>query len=475
MSMQDEGRPVAPRGYDCASSETKTTSADDKGTVVPPRMGRRDWAALGLAAGLAVAWCVRLWQDYSEVSAAMWLMGGADLTLLVMGFFAALLALRGRVRELSRGQVALLAATAACALVPALNRCEELRAFNAFVLGACCLVTFYALCGAGVRRALGVTGWLRSAGNFARAQLAHVGLPFRAVRGLPGSTLGSALVGILAAAGVSLAVVPLLASADVAFANLVSRVVPALDQLPSTIIRVARCALLILLAFSLMYSALHGEVEPAASGTVAKPAPVVALGIVLGSMDALYAAFALLQVGYLFGDASANGGYAEYARTGFFQLVAVAVINLVLLAVALHTRRSASRSLVLSVLELTLVGLTAVLVASAAWRMTLYVGEYGLTLLRAMTYAGMVAIAGLLVVVAARILREDFPAVAWGTGVVLVVWLTFALSRPAVWIAQYNVDGYLSGTIERIDVDYLVDLSPVETRPALVRLTAERP
>jgi len=121
-------------------------------------------------------------------------------------------------------------------------------------------------------------------------------------------------------------------------------------------------------------------------------------------------------------------------------------------------------------LELALVVLTALLVASAAWRMALYVGEYGLTLLRALTCVGMVTIVGLLVVAAARVLRTSVNAVAWGTGVILVAWLAFALSRPATWIARYNVDGYLNGTIEQIDEYYLESLSPEETRAALEEL-----
>ena len=41
-----------------------------------------------------------------------------------------------------------------------------------------------------------------------------------------------------------------------------------------------------------------------------------------------------------------------------------------------------------------------------------------------------------------------------------VIWLAFGLSSPAERIAQYNVEGYLSGSIERIDVAYLVSLEP---------------
>ena len=58
---------------------------------------------------------------------------------------------------------------------------------------------------------------------------------------------------------------------------------------------------------------------------------IVELGIVLGLLDVLFLAFVLVQFRYLFGGAelvqvSATLTYAEYARRGFFELVAVAAL-----------------------------------------------------------------------------------------------------------------------------------------------------
>lgn len=467
MSTSDEGRPLAPQGYDCANNGAE--EGPDAGTA--PAMAARDWLALAAAGALGAAWCAVLYRDYSGFSSFFFLLGGPELTLLIVAFFTAILVLRRRDLRLTRGKRALLAATFGCALVPAVNLCQDVRALNAFVLGACCLVAFYALCGASVADALGIGGLLRSVGNFVRAQLAHATLPFRAARRLPGGPVGAVVLGVALAAGVFAVVVPLLASADYLFNNALTGLFGRmLDNLPNNLTRVAHAVLLSLLGFSLLYSAAHGEAIPAPHRGQGHPANTITVAVVLAAVDALYLLFVALQAGYLFGDAATHGGYAEYARSGFFQLVAVATINLALLAGALHVRRQAERSRVLVSLGLALVALTALLVASAAWRMALYVGEYGLTLLRALTCVGMVAIVGLLVVAAACVLRASVNAVAWGTGVILVAWLAFALSRPATWIARYNVDGYLNGTNEQIDEYYLESLSPEETRAALEAL-----
>ncbi len=467
MSMSDEGRPLAPQGYDCAEKR----AGDNPHVCAAPAMAARDWLALAAAGVLGVAWCAVLDRDYSGFSSFFFLVGGPELTLMIVAFFTVILVLRRRDLRLTRGKRALLAATLGCALVPAVNLCQDVRALNAFVLGACCLVTFYTLCGASVEDALGIGGMFRSVGNFVRAQLAHMALPFRAARGASRGSVGAVLLGALVAAGVLVVVVPLLASADYIFNSVLTGLFGRmLSNLPDDLVRIAHALVLTLLGFSLLYAATHGEARPVPHREPGRPASPITVAIVLAAVDAIYLLFIALQAGYLFGDAASHGGYAEYARSGFFQLVSVAAINLALLSGALHARREAERSRPLVALELALVVLTALSVASAAWRMALYVGEYGLTLLRALTCVGMVTIVGLLVVAAARVLRTSVNAVAWGTGVILVAWLAFALSRPATWIARYNVDGYLNGTIEQIDEYYLESLSPEETRAALEEL-----
>jgi hypothetical protein len=192
-------------------------------------------------------------------------------------------------------------------------------------------------------------------------------------------------------------------------------------------------------------------------------------------LDAVYLAFVVVQSSYLFGGPGALGlvgGYAAYARSGFFELVGVAALNLAVVLTCIWSRADATRSRVICTLELALVGSTAVMLVSAAWRMGLYVGEYGLTRLRLLTIWGMVAIAFLLALAVAKVLRPRtrlFRAALVG---VLGLWLAFALVGPDALIAQVNVYGYLSGSIERVDVDYLGGLSADAVGP-LARLACE--
>ncbi len=102
--------------------------------------------------------------------------------------------------------------------------------------------------------------------------------------------------------------------------------------------------------------------------------------IMLGALNAMFAVFLYFQVRYLFGGAgivsSLGVTYAEYARSGFFQLVIVAGLVWLLLGFGYSFFR---RSQVTRMLGIALVVQTLVIAASAVKRLLLYVEAFGLT------------------------------------------------------------------------------------------------
>jgi len=128
---------------------------------------------------------------------------------------------------------------------------------------------------------------------------------------------------------------------------------------------------------------------PEAGSAEAEPSPrtrrigVVETLTVLVAVDALFAAFAVVQVVYLFGGADTLGvvgmTYSDYARQGYFQLVGVVGLAGLLL---LGAHEVIGRTRAFLVGALALLGLTSVILASAALRLALYQGAYGWTELR---------------------------------------------------------------------------------------------
>jgi hypothetical protein len=105
---------------------------------------------------------------------------------------------------------------------------------------------------------------------------------------------------------------------------------------------------------------------------------------ILVAVDVLFALFVVVQVAYLFGglDTLAATGlpYAQYARSGFFELVRVAFLAGLLLVVV-HAV-AARRTTLLVGAGVALAGLTAVVLASAFLRLRIYQDAYGWTELR---------------------------------------------------------------------------------------------
>ena len=141
--------------------------------------------------------------------------------------------------------------------------------------------------------------------------------------------------------------------------------------------------------------------------------PAIRLGAIeaatiLIAVDLLFGVFVVLQLAYLFGgqDTLAATGlpYAQYARSGFFELVWVAVLAGGLLAIvhAVAARRTAA----LVGAGLALAGLTAVVLASALLRLRIYQDAYGWTELRFYVLAAIVWLAIGIAITVALLARD---------------------------------------------------------------------
>ena len=119
----------------------------------------------------------------------------------------------------------------------------------------------------------------------------------------------------------------------------------------------------------------------------------------LGSVVILFAAFVAIQFQYFFGGQAnihiEGYTYAEYARKGFGELVAVAFFSLLLLLGlgAITRRDTESQRKTFSSLGVGLVGLVLVMLISAFQRLALYESAYGFSRLRAYTHVFMIWLA----------------------------------------------------------------------------------
>jgi hypothetical protein len=199
-----------------------------------------------------------------------------------------------------------------------------------------------------------------------------------------------------------------------------------------------------------------------------------ALPLVL--LDLLFLVFVLVQATVLFGGhahvlETAGLTYSEYARQGFWQLIAAASLTLAVVWTALCVAVVPTRSerLLLHGLVGCLCILTLVTVASAIRRLHLYEDALGLTRARLAAETFSLSIGSLLVLVLVAGLvpavRARFAAIAIA-GAALGL-LAFSLSNPDGRVAARNVERWRN--TGRLDISYVQGLS-ADAVPALAHL-----
>jgi hypothetical protein len=193
--------------------------------------------------------------------------------------------------------------------------------------------------------------------------------------------------------------------------------------------------------------------------------------IVLGCVDLLFAFFVVIQFRYFFGgqiNITLDGyTYADYARKGFGEMLAVAIISLLLfLGLSGVTRRTQLfQKRMFSGLGIGLVALVAVILLSAFQRLMLYETAYGFSRIRAYTHVFMIWVGVLLL--AFVVLELVSRPRAFGLATALVA-LGFGISLNFVnvdgWIVTQNVERARQGA--SFDQNYLLGLSN-DSVPAL--------
>ncbi|MFD8527034.1 DUF4153 domain-containing protein [Streptosporangium canum] len=338
------------------------------------------------------------------------------------------------------------------------------------------LLAALALSGAG-------RGWLGVARGGASVVLGLLPVPWflaAAVR-VKGAPLHRRMVPVLLGGGLTVVLVAvfgaLFASADAVFAEAVERVFSSQDWAESVPLRILLFVVFAVVAASAVLVGLRPVAEPKAPNLRIRVSrglwttPLIALNLLFG-------VFVAMQVTVLFGSTrwlvSATGlTYAEYARSGFFQLVVVSVFVLAIVAVASGALELAGRDrwLMAGLLGL-LCALTMVILVSALHRLDLYVDAYGFSRLRASVEAAIWWLGGIFALVlvagAVRLTRRGnagwFPrALVATTGAAL---LAFAVWNPDLRVAETQL---AVRTLAQIDQDYLGSLG-AEAVPALDRL-----
>lgn len=267
----------------------------------------------------------------------------------------------------------------------------------------------------------------------------------------------------------------LLATADAVFADMISNIFSVL-RFPTKLIGIS---FMLLFGFFSSYCGIRfieGHARQVVLTDRKRGEPLIAITVTF-LIALLYLIFSMIQIAYLFvGKMQLPEGvtYAEYARSGFFQLLLVCVLNLILV---LAVKKYFAESRFLDVLLLVICGCTFIMTASSACRMLLYIKAYQLTFLRISVLVVLFCIAFLMAGVVAMILKPNFSLFRYGLVVVSVVYLAFSFAHVDYFIASYNLSHvkssaeYTGNSV--VDYQYIYTLS-TDAAPAIADYLKEK-
>ncbi len=285
---------------------------------------------------------------------------------------------------------------------------------------------------------------------------------------------GKALLGLLCSLPVVAIVLPLLISSDEAFRGMMDNI---FSNTFSTILKLVFGLSLSLFVISYGFSLKTGRIAKIKQGTFSGIENVYIISF-LSAISLCYLLYLFSQLAYFFSAFKGflpNGEitYAEYARKGFFEMCVIAVINLILvfLALILSKKRNGKVCHSIKAIATFIAVFTLIIIATAISKMALYIDAYGMTILRLTTSAFMIFLGIVFISVILRIyiLKINIVKTALiSAGCIILVLGTVNVNSVC---AKYNYESYMAGKLETIDVQALYDLGD-EGIPYIVKLAS---
>lgn len=285
---------------------------------------------------------------------------------------------------------------------------------------------------------------------------------------------GSIFIGIAFALPVLCIIIPLLASSDAAFDGLLDKItMKAVFEIIGAIII---GAFFFILWFGQILNAGDVKREKAVEKAERKGVEPTVIASFLSVISIAYMLYIFSQLAYFF-DAFAGflpEGFtlSEYARRGFFEMGAICAINLflVFLAMIITRKRDGKVSMAVRFPASFLCVFSMLLIATSLSKMILYINSYGMTRLRIYTSVFMIFLAVVFASVVLRLYIKKMPYMkAAIVAASLLVSLMCFVDVDGV-IAKYNVEAYLDGRLETVDMNALGELSSAAVVPYVFEL-----
>lgn len=255
-------------------------------------------------------------------------------------------------------------------------------------------------------------------------------------------------------------IIALLASADLIFksifSNISSFVSDVLDKIFSStfIYKLIYTFIIFIIISGMFYSIVNVKFKKYEVKNIKLENLTVKM--ILISLNVIYLIFCFIQIKSLFlKDIPSNYIYSSYAREGFFQLLVVSIINILLILIS---KKSSSGDKFITNNTFIMIVFNSIIVFSSFYRMYLYELQYGYTSLRLLVYCFLVLEIILFIPTILFIFDKKFDLMKVYFNIFIIWYVIINFMNFDYIISYNNVNRYLNGRVSeaKFDVSYLV-------------------
>ncbi len=276
-----------------------------------------------------------------------------------------------------------------------------------------------------------------------------------------GKVASKILIGLLISIPVVFVLMLMFSGADTMFHMCIERAIDLLDISPWRILSdVILTAVTMLYVMPLVVTLRSGYHSKYVERAVNRPLDPIITTTVLFAASVIYLSFIAVQFAYLFANVSGlpKGFYAEYCRRGFFELVFITVATTAVIALVCMFTTHNDKGRLPAYTKAALLLISAcdcVMVASSAYRLVIYVREYSMTVARFNAAVVIAFMAVCVIVMSLKIMFEKFKISVVVGGALIVAMAFYSVFNVDGFIARYNIDRYLNGTTDELDMSYI--------------------
>lgn len=252
---------------------------------------------------------------------------------------------------------------------------------------------------------------------------------------------------------IAFVVIQLLSSADASFANIFETLFNGIDKLIKNIqmSTTLEIAILIIVAFFYFLGFFYYICYKFKKNENTKEEKIkdsFTIKMLLGVLNVIYLIFCYLQIRSLF-LVKENINFSLLARQGFFQLMLVSFINLVMILIA----KKRENSQYIRIMSLAMVLFTFIIIISATVRMYHYENAYGYTTLRLLVYCALFTEIVMLIPTIMYIIDKKINLAKAYLYIITTIYICMNFANFNYIIAKRNVDRYIE--TGKIDIFYL--------------------